>query len=99
MAGFEKAGAAWRIWTVLRGARPESAGHAILRELSECAGGGIADDYGGEYRETAIPRQHSDSDRRRERIAGGVHGQLTLRRNFAYAGLRPGRRSDGAPVQ
>ena len=46
LAGFEEAGAARRIWTVLRGARPESAGHAILRELSECAGGRVADDYG-----------------------------------------------------
>ena len=47
----------------LRRARSESAGHAILGQLSECAGGVVADDYGGQYRQAAVHDQHSDSDR------------------------------------
>ena len=72
--------------TQFSGNFPERAGHRLTHHHS------------AEHREAALHRQYSDPDRGRERVTGGIHSRLALRRDHPFAGVRSVRRSHGAPI-
>ncbi len=91
-AGFawqvtSQAGAPRRLWTVLRRARSESAGDAVLRQPAERSGSFAAQHLGDADGRASVHHQHADQGAARRPVAGVLHGGQSVRRNHPLGGF------------